>query len=214
VTLLKSDAGICGTGLAFTLGGGNDLVCRAIQTLAQPLIGRDIEELMADFGRVQRQIADHPQYRWLGPHKGVVHLALASITNACFDLWAKTRSLPLWMLLLDLSPPEVVALLDLSYLEDVLTAADAEAILREHDATRLERIEIVRSGYPGYDTSVGWFHYDDAQIQENARRAVAQGFTALKLKVGAADTERDVRRPHRAPEAAVPAARPTPDTHR
>lgn len=207
VTLLKADAGLCGTGLAFTLGGGNDLVCRAIAALAQPLVGQDIEALMADFGRVQREISDHPQYRWLGPHKGVVHLALASLTNACFDLWAKARGVPLWKLLLDLSPEQTVALLDLSYLEDVLTADEARALIEAHRASRAERMSVLESGYPGYDTSVGWFHYADAQIRENARRAVAQGFTAMKLKVGAADTERDVRRAHLVREAVGPDVR-------
>lgn len=129
VTLLQTDCGLTGTGLAFTLGAGNDLVCQTIQALAEPLLGREIAELMAEFGRVQRRIADHPQYRWLGPHKGVVHLALASLTNACFDLWAKAKGLPLWKLLLDLTPEQVVALLDLSYLEDVLPGEEALAIL-------------------------------------------------------------------------------------
>ena len=98
--------------------------------LGQPLVGRDIEELMAEFGQVFRQIAEHPQMRWLGPHKGIVHLALASLTNACFDLWAKARGVPLWKLLLDLTPEQVVATLDLSYLEDVLLPQDAVTLLR------------------------------------------------------------------------------------
>lgn len=204
VTCLHADQGLCGTGLAFTLGGGNDLVCRAIETLAQPLIGRDIEELMAAFGDSQRRIADHPQYRWLGPHKGVVHLALASITNACFDLWAKAHGLPLWRLLLDLTPEQIVALLDLRYLEDVLTPEEAVSLLREQAAGRAERAAVLETGYPGYDTSVGWFHYEDGQIRENARRAVAQGFTAMKLKVGSEDSARDVRRAHLVRESVGP----------
>lgn len=194
VTLLHGEDGHTGAGLAFTLGGGNDLVCRAIVELAKPLVGRDIEDLMAEWGSVQRSLADHPQYRWLGPHKGVVHLALASITNACFDLWAKTRGVPLWSLLLDLSPDQVVALLDLSYLEDVLTAEQAHDILTGAAETRAERMDVIRDGYPGYDTSIGWFDYEDEQVGENARRAIAQGFTAMKLKVGSEDEERDIRR--------------------
>jgi L-fuconate dehydratase len=194
--LLQTDRGLTGTGLGFTLGAGNELVCRAIEALAEPLIGRDVDELMAEFGQVQRRIADHPQYRWLGPHKGVVQLALASITTACFDLWAKSRGVPLWKLLLDLTPEQLVALLDLSYLEDVLPPGEALAILRAHQPSRPEREENLRAGYPGYDTSVGWFHYSDDQIRENAKRAVDSGFTAMKLKVGAAETERDVRRAH------------------
>ena len=104
VTHLETDHGITGTGLAFTLGAGTNLVCEAVQLLIEPLLGREIEELMADFGAVQRQIAERPSLRWLGPHKGVIHMALASITNACFDLWAKARGVPLWKLLLDLDP--------------------------------------------------------------------------------------------------------------
>ena len=196
VTLLHSGEGPIGSGLAFTLGGGNDLVCRAVEALAEPLVGRDIEDLMAGWGAVQRSIADHPRYRWLGPHKGVVHLALASITNACFDLWAKVRGVPLWKLLLDLSPEQTVALLDLSYLEDVLTTQQALALLGEARRTREERMGVIRDGYPGYDTSIGWFGYEDARLAENAGIALAQGFTAMKLKVGSQDEERDVRRAH------------------
>ncbi len=194
VTLLHTESGHTGSGLAFTLGGGNDLVCRAARELAQPLVGREIEELMAAWGAVQRSLADHPQYRWLGPHKGVVHLALASIANACFDLWAKIRGVPLWRLLLDLSSEQVVALLDLSYLEDALTPEQALAIVAEGLATRGERMDVIRDGYPGYDTSIGWFDYEDARLGDNARRAVENGFTAMKLKVGSQDEERDIRR--------------------
>jgi L-fuconate dehydratase len=182
-------------------------VCRAIEALAQPLIGRDIEDLMADWGAVQRTLADHPQYRWLGPHKGLVHLALASITNACFDLWAKARQVPLWKLLLDLTPEQVVALLDFSYLEDVLPTAEALELLRSRMSTRTDRMAVVRDGYPGYDTSIGWFQYDDARIAENARRAVGAGFTAMKLKVGSRDEARDVRRANLLREAVGPGVR-------
>ena len=103
VALLSTGGPLTGSGLALTLGQGTELVCHAIEALGAPLVGREIEELMAEFGKVFRQLADHPQLRWLGPHKGVVHLALAALTNACFDLWAKVRGVPLWKLLLDLS---------------------------------------------------------------------------------------------------------------
>ena len=109
VTRLASDGQISGTGIALTLGDGNRLVCEAIDLLAKPLAGLEINELMSNFGRFSRRLADDPCLRWLGPHKGVVHLALASITNACFDLWAKSRAVPLWRLLLDLTPEEIVA---------------------------------------------------------------------------------------------------------
>lgn len=194
VTLLKSKSGYTGTGIALTLGEGNRLVCDAIELLARPLAGKSIEELMSDFGNVSRQLADDPSLRWLGPHKGVVHLALASITNACFDLWAKSRGVPLWKLLLDLSPEEVVQLLDLSYLDEALSQEDALALLHEQYESRSPREAILQSGYPGYDTSVGWMAYDDQKVQELTSRAMDQGFNAFKLKVGSSDESRDLRR--------------------
>jgi L-fuconate dehydratase len=193
-TLLACDGNLFGTGIVLTLGLGNQLVCEAIEYLGRELIGRDIEDLMADYGTVSQKLSQHPQLRWLGPHKGVVHLALASLTNACFDLWAKSRGVPLWRLLLELDAKQIVALLDLSYLEDVLTRDEAEAMLRNHVASRPEREGILRSGYPGYDTSVGWFQYEDSQIKELAQQAMDQGFHAFKLKVGSRDGQRDVRR--------------------
>lgn len=193
-TILQTDTALTGTGLTLTLGGGNELVCAAIDALGPMLTGREIEELMANFGAVFKQIADHHQYRWVGPHKGVVHLALASITNACFDLWAKARGVPLWRLLLDLSPDQVLALLDLSYLEDVLSLDEARSILASHQASRSERESVLTAGYPGYDTSVGWFHYPDDEVRERAKRALDAGFSAMKLKVGSADSTRDIRR--------------------
>jgi L-fuconate dehydratase len=194
VTELHDDKGRVGTGLAFTLGEGNQLICEAARFYAQRLVGKSIEEIMSDFGALQCAMADEQQFRWLGPHKGVVQLALASVTNACWDLWAKTRAVPLWKLLLDLSPGQVVATLDLSYLEDELTSPLALQIIREHQPTRAARENILKAGYPGYDTSVGWFNYGDAQIRENCKRAIAAGFTAMKLKVGSRDPERDLRR--------------------
>ncbi len=193
-TLLACDKKLFGTGIVLTLGTGNELVCEAIELLGKELVGREIEELMAEFGVVAQRLAQHPQLRWLGPHKGVIHLALASLTNACFDLWAKSRHVPLWRLLLDLGPQETINLLDLSYLEDVLTADDAEAILLKHLSSRREREGILRSGYPGYDTSVGWFQYEDSRVKELAQLAIDSGFRAFKLKVGSRDGQRDVRR--------------------
>ena len=194
VTYLLGANGLQGTGIALTLGNGNKLVCDAIELLAKPLAGKAIEELMADFGRVSRKLADDPSLRWLGPHKGVVHLALASITNACFDFWAKSRGKPLWKLLLDLRPDEVVRLLDLSYLDEVLTETDAVELLQCQLATRNTRMSILESGYPGYDTSVGWMGYDDQKVRDLTRRAMDSGFKAFKLKVGSNDQDRDLRR--------------------
>ena len=187
VTLLRSSLDFWATGIALTLGEGNRLVCDAIELLARPLVGMEIEELMADFGTMSRRLADDPSLRWLGPHKGVVHLALASITNACFDLWAKSRGVPLWKLLLDLSPEQVVALLDLSYVEDAVSRSDALGILRAHACNRAGRESILKSGYPGYDTSVGWMAYDNDKVHQMLDQAISQGFRAFKLKVGSAD---------------------------
>ena len=194
VTLLESDDGKVGTGITYTLGGGTNLICDAITLLSDPIVGRDIEDLMSNFGQVQRQIAEHSQLRWLGPHKGVIHSALASITNACFDLWAKHREVPLWKLLLDLDSDALVRLIDLSYLEDVLSRREAIALIEQFRPTRHERKSVLVEGYPGYDTSVGWFQYSDNTIADNAKRAMDAGFSALKLKVGGPDLQQDVRR--------------------
>jgi L-fuconate dehydratase len=194
VTSLAGENGLRGTGIALTLGNGNKLVCEAIEMLAKPLAGTGIEELMADFGSVSRKLADDPSLRWLGPHKGVVHLALASITNACFDFWAKSRCKPLWKLLLDLAPGEVVRLLDLSYLEEVLSEQDVLELLQGQQTSRSRRMPILQSGYPGYDTSVGWMAYDDQKVRDLTQRALESGFRAFKLKVGSDDERRDLRR--------------------
>jgi L-fuconate dehydratase len=205
-TLLACEKKLSGTGIVLTLGTGNQLVCAAIELLGKELVGWEIEELMAEFGVISQRLAQHPQLRWLGPHKGVVHLALASLTNACFDLWAKSRSVPLWRLLLDLDIKAVVALLDLSYLEDVLIGDEAEGILRRHRSSRATREAVLGKGYPGYDTSVGWFQYEDAQVKELVKQAMERGFSAFKLKVGSRDGERDVRRAHMLRDLAGPDA--------
>lgn len=207
VTVLQTDTTVVGTGIVFTIGAGNREICSLIEGMSSALVGREIEELMANFGAVFRSMADDPNYRWLGPHKGMVHLALASITNACYDLWAKSRGVPLWQLLLDLSPSQIVDTLDLSYLEDVLTRQDALGILEDHHESRSSRIGILKKGYPGYDTSIGWFNYSDEQIRNNVKKAVAAGFTAMKLKIGSADTARDVRRAYLVREGAGTDAR-------
>jgi L-fuconate dehydratase len=196
VTLLKTKAGLTGCGIVLTLGEGNRIVCELIDLLATALVGREIEELMACFGAFSQRLADHPHLRWLGPHKGAVHLALASITNACFDLWAKARGIPLWRLLLDLTPEQVVRLLDVSYLDGVLAEAECLDLLSQQEASRSDRSVLLQTGYPGYDTSVGWFEYDDDRVRDGALRARDAGFRAFKLKVGSRDSQRDLRRAH------------------
>ncbi|MEO6523052.1 MAG: enolase C-terminal domain-like protein [Mucilaginibacter sp.] len=194
VTKLSDQDGNTGTGLAFTLGEGNDLVCTAASFYAEKIKGIDVEDLMSDFGKTFRDLSNEQQFRWLGPHKGVVHLGLASVTNACFDLWAKKRGIPLWKLLIDLTPEQLVNTLDLSYLEDVLTKEEAIDMLKGKFDSKKERESILATGYNGYDTSVGWFNYDDEKVRENCKKAMDNGFTAMKLKVGSADPLRDIRR--------------------
>lgn len=194
VTDLVDENGLVGTGFAFTLGNGNDLVCQAAHYYASQLKGMNIETLMSDFGKVIRMLSNDHQLRWLGPHKGVVHLALASVTNACYDLWAKKRGVPLWRLLLDLTPEQIVNTLDLSYLEDEFTREEAIGLICSETDGIDSRSGILLSGYPGYDTSVGWFNYSDAKIRDNCKRALDSGFSAMKLKVGSADVHRDLRR--------------------
>lgn len=202
VTVLQTDKAVTGTGIVFTIGVGNREICALIEGMSTTLVGREIEEVMANFSAVFKSMADDPNYRWLGPHKGMVHLALASITNACYDLWAKSRGVPLWQLLLDLSPRQIVDTLDLSYLDEVLTRQDALKILEDHQTSRMSRRGILEQGYPGYDTSIGWFNYSDEQIRTNVKAAVAAGFSAMKLKVGSKDTARDVRRAYLVREGA------------
>src|SRR6201981_4125592 len=139
VTRLLTNKRTSGSGIALSLGEGNRRICEAIDMLTRPLVGLDIEDVMAEFGMVSRSLADHPSLRWLGPHKGVVHLALASITNACFDLWAKSRGVPLWRLLRVLEREQLVALLDLIYLEELLDESTAIEMLRRELPARTER---------------------------------------------------------------------------
>lgn len=207
VTELSDEAGHTGSGLAFTLGEGNDLVCRAAEFYAKDLPGREIEAHMAAFGDWQYRRANEQQFRWLGPHKGVVQLALASVTNACWDLWAQQRQQPLWQLLLDLSTEELLATLDFSCIGDALTPEQAAELLEKHRSSRDARMPILEDGYPGYDTSIGWFNYSDEQVKQNVAASVAAGFDAMKLKVGSLDIDRDVRRTRLVREGAGPDAR-------
>lgn len=191
---LQTDTQLEGVGLAFTLGKGNKLVCDAIMYLVKYIEGKEINELMATFGKTYLAMADDPNLRWLGPHKGVVHLALAAVTNACYDLWAKAKGVPLWKLLIELSPESLVATLDFSYYEDVLTKEEAIALLKEQQQNKEERKKILKLGYPGYDTSIGWFNYSDEKVADNIKKVMQEGFTAMKLKVGAKEMQRDLRR--------------------
>lgn len=196
VCRLETDANLDGIGLAFTLGEGNGIVCSAIDYFAKHIEGREINELMANFGDTYKAMSDDPNFRWLGPHKGVVQLALAAVVNACYDLWAKSLEVPLWKLLTDLSPEALVNTLDFSYYEDVLSKEEAILLLKAQQKGKEGRKEILKSGYPGYDTSIGWFNYSDDKVADNIKKAMDDGFTAMKLKVGSIEPERDIRRAH------------------
>ena len=185
---------LAGHGLTFTIGRGNELCVQAVELLAPRVVGRTLEEIAGDMAGFWRDLVGDSQLRWLGPEKGVVHLATAALVNAVWDLYAKVERKPLWKLLADMSPRQLVACIDFRYIDDVLTPAQATAILEKLDATRGQReAEVLRDGYPAYTTSAGWIGYSDEKIRKLADEAMAEGFTHLKLKVGA-DPASDLRR--------------------
>ncbi len=194
VVLHTDEPGLSGHGFTFTIGRGNDLCVAAARQRAEPLIGRDVDALCSDLGGIYRELQSDTQLRWLGPDKGVVHLALAAVMNAVWDLAARRAGLPLWRLLAEMSPEELVAAADLRYLSDVLTSEQAVALLAAQEPGRKERIqEIEASGYPCYTTSAGWLGYSDEKLRRLCEEAVANGYKHVKLKVGA-DLADDVRR--------------------
>jgi len=194
--VVRTDAadGLEGHGFAFTIGRGNEVQVAAIAALAPLLVGYDVEALLADMGRTWRLLVHDSHLRWLGPEKGVMHMAIGAVVNALWDLKAKRAGLPLWQLLSGMSPEELVDLVDFRYLSDALTPDEALAILRRAEPGRREREEHLRRvGYPAYTTTPGWLGYDDAKLDRLCREAVAEGFGQVKLKVGA-DLDADVRR--------------------
>ncbi|MGW4113858.1 enolase C-terminal domain-like protein [Actinosynnema sp. NPDC004786] len=196
-----------GHGFAFTIGRGNEVQAVAIDALREHVVGRDLEATMADLGGVWRDMVHDSQLRWLGPEKGVMHMAIAAVVNALWDLRAKRAGKPLWVLLSELSPEQVVDLVDFRYLTDALTREEALDILRRAEPGRAERrARLLETGYPGYTTSPGWLGYDDAKLRRLCREAVAAGFTQIKLKVGT-DLVDDVRRMRIARSAVGPDVR-------
>ncbi|GAU04310.1 enolase C-terminal domain-like protein [Burkholderia stabilis] len=195
---LVTDArnGIDGHGLTFTIGRGNELCVEAVKSLAKLFVmGRSLEEITADFGAYWHEmVAGDCQLRWVGPEKGVVHLATAALINAIWDLWAKTAGKPVWKLLVDMTPEQLVSCVDFTYIDDVLTREEAVAMLRRAAPGKaLREREMHEHGYPGYTTAAGWLGYPEDKMRMLAREAVADGWTQLKQKVGA-DLEQDVRR--------------------
>ena len=185
---------LSGHGLTFTIGRGNELCVAGIRSLAPLLLGRTLEEIKADMAGFWRSLTSDSQLRWVGPEKGVLHLATAAVVNAVWDLYAKAEGKPLWKLLSDMSPEELVACIDFRYITDALTPQEAIAMLRANQATRGEReAEIREKGYPAYTTSAGWIGYSDDQMRELIRGSIAKGWTNFKLKVGL-DLQEDIRR--------------------
>jgi L-fuconate dehydratase len=200
---LRTDAedGIEGHALAFTTGRGNDVQANAIAALAPYVVGREVTEVCGDLGGFARSLIHDPQLRWLGPEKGAIHMATGAVVNAAWDLAAKRAGKPVWRFLSEMTPEELVTQIDFRWLSDALTPAEALRILRQAEPGRAERIALLlEHGYPAYTTTPGWLGYSDEKLTRLAREAVADGFTQIKLKVGAS-LEDDVRRMRTAREA-------------
>jgi L-fuconate dehydratase len=194
VILNTDDENIAGYGFTFTIGRGNDICALAAQQRAMPLIGRDVDELLDDLGATYRELKSDSQLRWLGPEKGVEHLAMAAVMNALWDMAARRAGKPLWQLLAEMTPAQLVDVADLQYLSDVLTRDEALQMLTAMEPTRGERIaQLKNDGYPCYTTSAGWLGYSDEKLRRLCQEAVDSGYRHIKLKVGA-NLADDIRR--------------------
>jgi L-fuconate dehydratase len=194
--VLHTDRGdaLQGHGLTFTIGRGNELCVAAIEALAHHVVGLTLEQVTSDLAGFWRALVHDTQLRWLGPEKGVVHMAAGALVNAVWDLYAKAEAKPLWKLLADLTPEQLVAAIDFRYIDDALTPARALELLRSRRHGRAEReAEMLRDGFPAYTTSAGWLGYAEETLPQRASAALAQGFTHVKMKVGA-DPATDLRR--------------------
>ncbi len=194
--VLQTDhpTGLEGHGLTFTIGRGNEVCVAAIRALAPLVIGHSLESFISDMRAFWRHITGDSQLRWIGPEKGVIHLATAAVVNAVWDLWAKVEGKPLWKLLVDLTPEQLVACIDFRYLSDALTPAETLDLLRRQaDTKALREIEMRQNGFPAYTTGAGWSGYSDEQMRQLCREARANGWRHFKLKVGLSPEE-DVHR--------------------
>lgn len=193
---LSTDAGdgLLGAGFVFTTGRGNNIAAEAISTVAEMLLGESVEDLLTDMGATYRRFVYDPHLRWLGPEKGVMHMAIGAVVNALWDLKAKRAGMPLWQLVSSMAPEELVNLVDFRYLTDALTPAEALEILEQAVPGRAERTrQLLERGYPAYTTTPGWLGYSDGKMLRLAQEAVAEGFPQIKLKVGG-DLDDDIRR--------------------
>jgi L-fuconate dehydratase len=192
--ILETGGSLQGHGLTFTIGRGNELCVAAIEAMRHLVVGSRLDDITADLGGFWRRLASESQLRWLGPEKGVIHLALAAIVNAVWDLYAKSAGKPLWKLLVDMTPREIVSAIDFRYILDALTPEEALEILERRAATKPEReATLIVQGYPAYTTSAGWMGYSDDGIRSLVRDALQEGWTHFKVKVGGAPEDDDRR---------------------
>jgi len=193
---LRTDApnGLSGNGFVFTIGRGNDVQTAACAAVSHLVVGRSVDEIVGDLGAFARSLTDDSQLRWLGPEKGVMHMAIGAVINAAWDMAARRAGKPVWRFIADMTPREIVALIDFRYISDALTPGEALDLLEAAARGKEERLHTLLSqGYRAYTTSPGWLGYSDEKLVRLAREAVAQGFRTIKLKVGL-DIDNDVRR--------------------
>lgn len=194
VVLETDQPGLEGHGLTFTIGRGNEICCAAIEAMRHLVVGLDLAWVAEDMGRFWRHVTSDSQLRWIGPDKGAIHLATGAIVNAMWDLWAKSEGKPVWQLVADMSPEELVRCIDFRYITDCIAPDEALALLREASKGKQERIATLRAeGYPCYTTSAGWLGYPDEKLRRLAQEAIDAGFSHIKLKVGR-DLQDDIRR--------------------
>ena len=192
--ILETDSDYQGHGLTFTIGRGNEICVRAIQAFSYLVEGKKLSDFTTDMGAFWKMITGDSQLRWLGPEKGVIHLATGAVVNAVWDLYAKAEGKPLWMLLADMSPEELVRCIDFTYITDAITPEEALSMLKEVEPGKGDRIEeLLQNGYPAYTTSAGWLGYSDEKVRRLSREAKEEGYRHLKMKVGS-DLKDDIRR--------------------
>ncbi len=184
--ILKTDGDLEGHGFTFTIGRGNEVCVAAIRAFRPLVVGRTLEDIIAQPAAFWRELSSESQLRWLGPEKGVIHISMAAIVNAVWDLHAKREKKPVWKLLADMTPHQLVSCIDFRYITDALTPGEALDILERQQSGKAERdAQLLREAYPAYTTSAGWIGYSDEKIRHLCREALTEGWTHFKVKVGA-----------------------------